>query len=132
MPADAQGRSDFTGDDSALSDLLAQGPARSTRRVLYGLALLALVCLVGASVWHFDVTVSAGGPHSRRAHLPHSAGDDGDRAQSPRLREGDLVQAGEELAELEADEVGVQSVRPGPCRRRPQRRPEGRGNRTSV
>jgi hemolysin D len=93
-------------DASALTDLLAGQPHRLTRRLLYSLLALTVLCLTVSAVWEVDVVVSAPAvlvPDGRPVLL---------QSETPLIvralfvREGDLVEAGQRLAEVESDEVG--------------------------
>src|SRR3954449_6750822 len=103
MAPDHSQRDARAGDDSALSDLLTQAPVRATRRVLYGLLLLTVVCLVGASVWRLDVTVSAPAVLIPEGHTYLIQPETSVVVRALKVKEGDLVREGDELAELESD-----------------------------
>jgi multidrug efflux pump subunit AcrA (membrane-fusion protein) len=96
------------GEDSALSDLLAQGPARATRRVLYGLLLLTIACVLVAAFWRIDVTVTAPAVIIPEGHTYLIQAETSVIVRSLKVKEGDVVQEGDELGELESDEVGQQ------------------------
>jgi multidrug efflux pump subunit AcrA (membrane-fusion protein) len=108
MAPDHSERAVRAGDDSALSDLLTQGPARATRHVLYALLLLTVVCFLVAAFWRLDVTVSAPAviiPEGRTYLIQPETSV---IVRGLKVKEGDVVQEGDELGELESDEVGQQ------------------------
>jgi hemolysin D len=93
-------------DVSALSDLLATRPHQLTHRLLYTMLALTVLSLAVSAFWEVDVVVSAPAvlvPDGRPVLL---------QSETPLIvralyvREGDLVEAGQRLAEVESDEVG--------------------------
>lgn len=97
-------------DASPLAEMLADQPARLTRRFLH--ALLSVFCLafVISAVLEIDVTVTAPAVLLPSGKALLIQPDEAGTVVALNVKEGDIVQAGDVLAELDSEKAGEQLV----------------------